>query len=133
MSGFYRGCVTNLLRTTPAAAVTFTSFELINRQLKIWAETPTPPPKQQQDQREQQQQRGKQAAAAAGAAPGAGGGGGGAVGQIAVSPPPAVAAAALFAAASAAAPAGLGSPRGDPRKLETHTHSLDDAAAEEQR
>ncbi|KAI8470209.1 MAG: mitochondrial carrier domain-containing protein [Monoraphidium minutum] len=29
--GFYRGCGTNLLRTTPAAALTFTSFELIAR------------------------------------------------------------------------------------------------------
>ena len=29
--GFYRGCFTNLLRTTPAAAVTFTSFELLSR------------------------------------------------------------------------------------------------------
>lgn len=41
--GFYQGCVTNLLRTTPAAAVTFTSFELINRQLKIWLESGTKP------------------------------------------------------------------------------------------
>lgn len=32
--GFYRGCTTNLLRTTPAAALTFTSFELIARQLR---------------------------------------------------------------------------------------------------
>jgi solute carrier family 25 folate transporter 32 len=31
---FYRGCGTNLLRTTPAAALTFTSFELIARQLR---------------------------------------------------------------------------------------------------
>lgn len=31
--GFYRGCGTNLLRTTPAAAVTITSYELIMRQL----------------------------------------------------------------------------------------------------
>eukprot|EP00798_Chlamydomonas_sp_ICE-L_P007428 gene7428-561_t len=31
--GFYRGCLTNLLRTTPAAALTFTSFELISRSL----------------------------------------------------------------------------------------------------
>ncbi|XP_043711006.1 nicotinamide adenine dinucleotide transporter 1, chloroplastic-like isoform X2 [Telopea speciosissima] len=29
--GFYRGCATNLLRTTPAAAITFTSFEMIHR------------------------------------------------------------------------------------------------------
>lgn len=29
--GFYRGCVTNLLRTTPAAVITFTSFEMIHR------------------------------------------------------------------------------------------------------
>ena len=31
--GFYRGCGTNLVRTTPAAAITFTSFELITRQI----------------------------------------------------------------------------------------------------
>ena len=29
--GFYRGCVTNLLRTTPSAVITFTSFEMIHR------------------------------------------------------------------------------------------------------
>jgi len=33
LRGFYRGCLTNLLRTTPAAALTFTSFELISRSL----------------------------------------------------------------------------------------------------
>lgn len=32
--GFYRGCITNLLRTTPAAVITFTSFELILRHLQ---------------------------------------------------------------------------------------------------
>ncbi|XP_010559180.1 PREDICTED: nicotinamide adenine dinucleotide transporter 1, chloroplastic [Tarenaya hassleriana] len=31
LSGFYRGCATNLLRTTPAAVITFTSFEMIRR------------------------------------------------------------------------------------------------------
>ncbi|KAL6631051.1 hypothetical protein ACP70R_028391 [Stipagrostis hirtigluma subsp. patula] len=31
MTGFYRGCATNLLRTTPAAVITFTSFEMIHR------------------------------------------------------------------------------------------------------
>jgi len=31
--GFYRGCATNLLRTTPAAVITFTSFEMIHRSL----------------------------------------------------------------------------------------------------
>lgn len=36
--GFYKGCGTNLLRTTPAAALTFTSFELISRYLKDLAE-----------------------------------------------------------------------------------------------
>lgn len=36
--GFYRGCVTNLVRTTPAAAVTFTSFELISNRLRALAE-----------------------------------------------------------------------------------------------
>ncbi|RWW24006.1 hypothetical protein GW17_00011724 [Ensete ventricosum] len=29
--GFYHGCATNLLRTTPAAVITFTSFEMIHR------------------------------------------------------------------------------------------------------
>ena len=38
--GFYHGCLTNLLRTTPAAAVTFTSFELLNRKLRAWAKEP---------------------------------------------------------------------------------------------
>ncbi|KAL4559389.1 hypothetical protein LXL04_031527 [Taraxacum kok-saghyz] len=31
--GFYRGCATNLLRTTPAAFITFTSFEMIHHLL----------------------------------------------------------------------------------------------------
>ncbi|KAK7344411.1 hypothetical protein VNO77_13967 [Canavalia gladiata] len=31
LAGFYRGCAINLLRTTPAAAITFTSFEMIHR------------------------------------------------------------------------------------------------------
>lgn len=35
LGGFYRGYATNLMRTTPAAVITFTSFELILRQLKI--------------------------------------------------------------------------------------------------
>ncbi|XP_039005650.1 nicotinamide adenine dinucleotide transporter 1, chloroplastic-like [Hibiscus syriacus] len=29
--GFYRGCAINLIRTTPAAVITFTSFEMIHR------------------------------------------------------------------------------------------------------
>eukprot|EP01026_Neomeris_dumetosa_P060426 TRINITY_DN5698_c0_g1_i2.p2 TRINITY_DN5698_c0_g1~~TRINITY_DN5698_c0_g1_i2.p2 ORF type:complete len:117 (+),score=8.34 TRINITY_DN5698_c0_g1_i2:886-1236(+) len=33
--GFYRGCITNLVRTTPAAAVTFTSYELISRAFRL--------------------------------------------------------------------------------------------------
>jgi len=37
--GFYHGCLTNLLRTTPAAAVTFTSFEIINRRIREWTES----------------------------------------------------------------------------------------------
>ena len=36
--GFYKGCITNLVRTTPAAALPFTSFELITRNLKKFAE-----------------------------------------------------------------------------------------------
>ena len=31
VKGFYRGCLANLLRTTPAAAITLTTFEMINR------------------------------------------------------------------------------------------------------
>ncbi|XP_072960899.1 nicotinamide adenine dinucleotide transporter 1, chloroplastic-like isoform X1 [Typha angustifolia] len=31
LAGFYRGCATNLLRTTPAAVITFTSFEMMHR------------------------------------------------------------------------------------------------------
>lgn len=31
LAGFYRGCAINLLRTTPAAVITFTSFEMIHR------------------------------------------------------------------------------------------------------
>ncbi|EFJ12332.1 hypothetical protein SELMODRAFT_109819, partial [Selaginella moellendorffii] len=34
IAGFYRGCGTNLMRTTPAAVITFTSFELIMRFLQ---------------------------------------------------------------------------------------------------
>ncbi|KFK41414.1 hypothetical protein AALP_AA2G127900 [Arabis alpina] len=29
--GFYRGCATNLLRTTPAAVITFTTYEMMHR------------------------------------------------------------------------------------------------------
>ncbi|XP_030496280.1 nicotinamide adenine dinucleotide transporter 1, chloroplastic-like isoform X1 [Cannabis sativa] len=32
--GFYRGCATNLLRTTPSAIITFTSYEMIHRFLQ---------------------------------------------------------------------------------------------------
>jgi solute carrier family 25 folate transporter 32 len=35
---FYRGVGTNLVRTTPAAAITFTSYELISRQLQVWGQ-----------------------------------------------------------------------------------------------
>ncbi|XVE92603.1 hypothetical protein REPUB_Repub01dG0112500 [Reevesia pubescens] len=31
LPGFYRGCATNLLRTTPSAVITFTSYEMIDR------------------------------------------------------------------------------------------------------
>lgn len=37
------GCFTNLCRTTPAAAITFTSFELISRALKKFAIAPCLP------------------------------------------------------------------------------------------
>lgn len=29
--GFYRGCATNLMRTTPSAVITFTTYEMIHR------------------------------------------------------------------------------------------------------
>lgn len=32
--GFYRGCATNLLRTTPSAVITFTCYEMIHRFLQ---------------------------------------------------------------------------------------------------
>lgn len=35
--GFYRGCATNLIRTTPAAALTFTSFELMSSAIREWS------------------------------------------------------------------------------------------------
>jgi solute carrier family 25 folate transporter 32 len=34
LRAFYRGVGTNLIRTTPAAAITFTSYELISRQFQ---------------------------------------------------------------------------------------------------
>ncbi|KAL5553094.1 hypothetical protein UlMin_040495 [Ulmus minor] len=34
LPGFYRGCATNLLRTTPSAVITFTSYEMIHRFLQ---------------------------------------------------------------------------------------------------
>ena len=41
--GFYRGCATNLLRTTPAAVITFTSFEMIHRFLvSVFPSDPQP-------------------------------------------------------------------------------------------
>ncbi|XP_048318292.2 nicotinamide adenine dinucleotide transporter 1, chloroplastic [Ziziphus jujuba] len=34
LRGFYRGCATNLMRTTPSAIITFTSYEMIHRFLQ---------------------------------------------------------------------------------------------------
>ncbi|XP_019434092.1 PREDICTED: nicotinamide adenine dinucleotide transporter 1, chloroplastic-like [Lupinus angustifolius] len=43
ISGFYRGCATNLVRTTPAAVITFTSFEMIHRFLvSVFPSDPQP-------------------------------------------------------------------------------------------
>ncbi|KAG9131933.1 hypothetical protein Leryth_023259 [Lithospermum erythrorhizon] len=43
--GFYRGCATNLLRTTPAAVITFTSYEMIHRfLLTLFPPDPQPQP-----------------------------------------------------------------------------------------
>ncbi|KAJ0978573.1 hypothetical protein J5N97_014047 [Dioscorea zingiberensis] len=44
VTGFYRGCATNLLRTTPAAVITFTSFEMIHRFLINLFPEPHPHP-----------------------------------------------------------------------------------------
>ncbi|KAG6551006.1 hypothetical protein Mapa_007239 [Marchantia paleacea] len=49
VAGFYRGCATNLMRTTPAAVITFTSFEIILRHLQATfppkrSEAPSEPP-----------------------------------------------------------------------------------------
>lgn len=44
LPGFYRGCATNLLRTTPAAVITFTSFEMIHRFLVSYF-PPNPQPR----------------------------------------------------------------------------------------
>ncbi|KAG9459557.1 hypothetical protein H6P81_004065 [Aristolochia fimbriata] len=45
VTGFYRGCATNLLRTTPAAVITFTSFEMIHRFLvTLYPPEPQPHP-----------------------------------------------------------------------------------------
>ena len=41
--GFYRGCVANLFRTTPAAVITFTSFELLLRHLPKFFPPNSPP------------------------------------------------------------------------------------------
>lgn len=43
IAGFYRGCATNLLRTTPAAVITFTSFEMVHRFLVKVLHPDTPP------------------------------------------------------------------------------------------
>lgn len=40
--GFYSGCATNLMRTTPAAVITFTSYEYILMMLDKWFFHPTP-------------------------------------------------------------------------------------------
>lgn len=34
LPGFYRGCATNLMRTTPSAIITFTTYEMIKRFLE---------------------------------------------------------------------------------------------------
>jgi solute carrier family 25 (mitochondrial folate transporter), member 32 len=52
--GFYRGCAANLVRTTPAAAITFTSFELISRGIHHWLDELD---KQRALEREEQQAR----------------------------------------------------------------------------
>ncbi|KAH9297339.1 hypothetical protein KI387_029021 [Taxus chinensis] len=41
ISGFYRGCATNLMRTTPAAVITFTTFEMILRFLHTLESSPS--------------------------------------------------------------------------------------------
>lgn len=38
--GLYSGVRTNLIRVVPACAITFTAYELIYRELKLWNDTP---------------------------------------------------------------------------------------------
>ena len=58
--GFYRGCGTNLLRTTPAAALTFTSFELIARGMRRLGEQRAAREEEERLLLQQQQQHGQQ-------------------------------------------------------------------------
>lgn len=41
--GFYRGCLANLLRTTPAAAITLVTFEIVFRSI-VGSDTTRSPP-----------------------------------------------------------------------------------------
>jgi solute carrier family 25 (mitochondrial folate transporter), member 32 len=36
VSGFYRGLPTNLMRVVPSCAITFTLYELLQRNIKLW-------------------------------------------------------------------------------------------------
>jgi hypothetical protein len=65
MRGFYRGCGTNLLRTTPAAALTFTSFELIARWLKSAGEARQAEAEAAEEAAEEAAHQAEQAASAA--------------------------------------------------------------------
>jgi len=60
---FYRGCGTNLVRTTPAAALTFTSFELIARQLRAAGARQRAREKEEEEEErgEEKEERGEQA------------------------------------------------------------------------
>lgn len=53
---FYRGCGTNLVRTTPAAALTFTSFELIARQLRAAGARQRAREKAEEDEEEEREE-----------------------------------------------------------------------------
>ncbi|WCJ24480.1 Mitochondrial substrate carrier family protein [Euphorbia peplus] len=55
LAGFYRGCATNLMRTTPSAIITFTSYEMIHRFLDraLPPDKKHPQPQQKSDEHAQ--------------------------------------------------------------------------------
>ncbi|XP_050374250.1 nicotinamide adenine dinucleotide transporter 2, mitochondrial [Argentina anserina] len=59
LPGFYNGCATNLIRTTPSAVITFTSYEMIHRFLRrvVFSEKAPDRPKSDGNDKPQQGDR----------------------------------------------------------------------------